>query len=202
MCNRFRMTANQAELAARYGITLPYPEDLTIPPPELFPDRIGWIVREDGDERLLDTAGWGFPTVVRGAGGKPVEKRVTNVRNLSSPFWRTALGTPARRCLVPVTDFCEWEGEKGAKQARWFSVPSRPIFSFAGVWRPVGEGKAFAFLTCGYDGDPAAHIVGRVHAQACPVILHPEDEQRWLNGDPDAVGELACAFPSQLMAVA
>lgn len=31
MCNRYRMTAKQAELAARYGIVSPYPEDLIIP---------------------------------------------------------------------------------------------------------------------------------------------------------------------------
>jgi len=24
----------------------------------------------------------------------------------------------------------------------------RPIFAFAGVWRPLGESAAFAFLTC------------------------------------------------------
>lgn len=27
------------ELASRYGIVAPYAEDLTIPPPELFPDK-------------------------------------------------------------------------------------------------------------------------------------------------------------------
>lgn len=45
MCNRFRMTAKQAELAAGYGITVPYPEDVTLPPPELFPKRPAWVVR-------------------------------------------------------------------------------------------------------------------------------------------------------------
>ncbi len=40
MCNRYRMTAKQAELAKRFGIEAPYPEDVTIPPPELF--RSGW----------------------------------------------------------------------------------------------------------------------------------------------------------------
>jgi hypothetical protein len=34
---------------------------------------------------------------------KPVETLVTNVRNLESPFWRTALARPLQRSLVPVT---------------------------------------------------------------------------------------------------
>lgn len=90
------------------------------------------------------------------------------------------------------------------KTKHWFSVPSRPIFAFAGVWRPTDNGPAFAFLTCGYGEEPgceAAHIVGAIHPKAIPVILHDEDHDRWL-GAPieDALG-LACAFPSQLMAV-
>lgn len=208
MCNRYRMSAKQQELAIRYGIEAPYPEDVTVPPPELFPDRIGWIVRPaaagEGGSRVLDTAAWGFPMQVRGASGKPVDKRITNVRNLASPFWRSALVNPERRCLVPVSDFCEWSGEKGAKVAHWFALPSRPIFSFAGVWRPVGNAgaKAYAFLTCGYEGDPAAHIVGRVHPKACPVILHEEDEARWLAAPLEDVLDLVGPYPSQLITVA
>ena len=96
---------------------------------------------------------------------------------------------------MPVTDFCEWEGEKGSKIARWFSVPSRPIFAFAGVWRPTDDGAAFAFLTC--EPNP---LVAPIHPKAMPVVLHEDDEARWLAGN-DAT-ELAQPYPSQLMAVA
>jgi putative SOS response-associated peptidase YedK len=198
MCNRYRMSAKQVEVAIRFGIdpALIMPEPERLPPPELFPKRAGWVVRKQEGARVLDVMTWGFPP--------PPQSRapVTNVRNLSSPFWRSALKNPERRCLVPVTDFCEWEGEKGSKLERWFSLPSRPIFAFAGIWRPTEAGKTFAFLTCGYDGDPAAHIVGKVHPKACPVILHEEDEERWLNGEVDDVCSLAVPFPSQLMAIA
>jgi putative SOS response-associated peptidase YedK len=69
-----------------------------------------------------------------------------------------------------VSDFCEWEGEKGSKLARWFSLSASPLFAFAGVWRPTEDGKAFAFLTC--EPNP---LVEPIHAKAMPVILHPED---------------------------
>lgn len=66
-----------------------------------------------------------------------LERSVTNVRYLTSPFWRSALGDPERRCLVPFTGFSEHgPGPKGAKPLFWFDVPSRPIVSFAGIWRP------------------------------------------------------------------
>lgn len=192
MCNRYRMTAKEAELARAFGIEPPWPEDITLPPPELFPKRPAWVVRHDEDgDRRLDVMTWGFPP--------PAAARapVTNARNLSSPFWRSALANPARRCLVPVTDFCEWEGEKGAKVARWFSVPSRPIFAFAGLWRPIEGGRAFAFLTC----EPNA-IVAPIHPKAMPVILQEGDYEGWLSGDFDQACGLAAPFPSQLMAMA
>lgn len=191
MCNRYRMTAKQTEVARAFGIEPPYPEDVTIPPPELFPKRPAYVVRQEDGARRLDVMTWGFPPPA--AGRAPV----TNVRNLASPFWRTALARPDRRCLVPVSKFCEWEGEKGAKVARWFSVPSRPLFAFAGLWRPVEEGSAFAFLTC-----EANALVGAVHPKAMPVILDEQDYAGWLDGSLDQVCRLASPFPSQLMAVA
>lgn len=185
------MSAGRAELAARYGIDV-FMEPDPLPPPELFPKRTAWIVRGEHGRRILDTAVWGFPP--------PVAARapVTNVRNYLSPFWRTAMANPERRCLVPFTDFCEWEGEKGGKVARWFSVPSRPIVSFAGVWRPLGDGgRACAFLTT--EPNP---LVAPVHPKAMPVLLHEEDEGRWLSCPFDEAVTLAQPFPSQLMAVA
>ena len=62
MCNRFRMTAKQAELAARYGVSPPYLPDESYPSPELFPKRVAWIVRKrfvHGQERTFDALSWG-----------------------------------------------------------------------------------------------------------------------------------------------
>jgi putative SOS response-associated peptidase YedK len=197
MCNRYRMTAKQAEIAARFGVSSPYPEDVTYPPPELFPKRLAWVVRQDGAQRALDVMHWGVQLKMKGAKGQPITKQVTNVRNLSSSFWKSTIGNTDFRCLVPVTDFCEWEGETGSKLERWFSLPSAPIFAFAGVWRPSDQGKAYAFLTC--EPNP---LVAPIHPKAMPVILHPEDYERWLTDPYASACELAQPFPSQLMAVA
>lgn len=198
MCNRYRMSAKQAELARSYGIKPPYPEDVTLPPPELFPKRPAWVVREEAGGRRIDVMRWGFRHFVTGASGKRIEKQVTNVRNYTSPFWRSALASPERRCLVPVTSFSEYgPGPVGAKPLYWFSMPSRPLFSFAGVWRPGPEGPLFAFLTC----EPNA-MVAPIHPKAMPVILHLEDEETWLSADMSSALALAAPFPTQLMAVA
>lgn len=198
------MTAKQAELAARYGIVSLYSEDLTVPPPELFPDKPAYVVREIGGARILDTMFWGFPHKVAGkridkATGKPVllDKKVTNVRNYASPFWRNALQNPERRCLVPFTAFSEYGQLRtagGKLPLYWFDVPSRPIVSFAGIWRLVEGGAVFAFLTT----EPNS-LVGPIHPKAMPVLLHDEDEERWLSAPIEKAMELVAPYPAQLM---
>jgi putative SOS response-associated peptidase YedK len=191
MCNRYQTTTDQAGLVQAYGIDAPYAGLGALPSSELFPKRLAWVVRKVDGKRRLDVMAWGFPP----PGDAPTP--VTNVRNLSSPFWRKALSTPAQRCLVPVTAFCEWEGQAGAKVARWFRVPSRPLFCFAGIWRQTEGGQGvYAFLTC----EPNA-LVAKVHPKAMPVILHPEDEEKWLTGTMTEILPLAAPYPSQLMAI-
>lgn len=195
MCNRYRMTAKQAELAARYGVEPPYPPDETFPPPELFPDRQAAVVRQENGARRLATMSWGFPLLTRGK-TRMIEKRVTNVRNLDSPFWRSALASPEQRCLVPFTSFSEYGQTRqpdGKLPLHWFDIPSRPISSFAGIWRVQGDGAVFAFLTC----EPNS-LVAPIHPKAMPLILHEEDESRWLDGELD---DLVAPFPAQLMRV-
>lgn len=191
MCNRYRMSEKERAIAEHFGVVVP--PDLSWPQPELFPKREGLVVRRGSDGALmLDRMTWGFPP--------PPKSRapVTNVRNLSSPFWRSALNRPDRRCLVPVTEFCEWEGEAGAKRERWFSVAAAPIFAFAGVWRPLDEERrAYAFLTC--EPNP---LVAPIHSKAMPVMLQPDDYERWLDGEVESACSLAQPFPSQLMRVA
>jgi putative SOS response-associated peptidase YedK len=191
MCNRYRMSEKEREVAAHFDVFVP--PDLSWPQPELFPRREGLVVRRgSAGSLMLDRMTWGFPPPADG------RNAVTNVRNLQSPFWRSALARPDRRCLVPVTEFCEWEGEAGRKRERWFSLPASPLFAFAGVWRPTDEGRrAFAFLTC--EPNP---LVAPIHPKAMPVLLHPEDYSRWLDAETADACSLAQPFPSQLMKVA
>jgi putative SOS response-associated peptidase YedK len=154
------------------------------------------VIREEAGARVLDAMNWGFPF-----NGKPV----TTLSDYTSPFWKLALTNPGRRCLVPVTEFQEWPAEPlretGKEKAFWFKVPSQPIFALAGIWWPSADVPVFSLLTTGYDGAPSTHVVGAIHPKACPVILHPEDYDRWLHTDLDDALTLAAAYPSQLMRV-
>ena len=153
--------------------------------PAIFKD--GWapIVRAmDDGSRELARARWGLPS--------PEEKRtgnydsgVSNLRNLW--VWKTYLIPLERRCVVPVTSFCEPDQVSGSKTNHWFALSDeRPLFFFAGAWLPqwrsvrkVKEGETtndlFAFLTTRANDE-----VGKVHDKAMPVILRtPEEVERW-----------------------
>lgn len=166
---------------------------------ELWPKRAGHVVRRDGGELIVDVMQWGVPRIMKGKSGKPIETRVTNVRNLTSPFWKSMLANPDRRCLVPFTEFAEPKPGKDPVTGRpaeyWFSRIDHAAGAIAGIWRPSEHGNVYAFLTC----EPNA-LVGAVHPKAMPVILHDEDYTRWLDAGYAEACALAEPFPSQLMA--
>ena len=176
MCNLYSMTATVDEMRRIFG---PFEGDTANLPPydEIFPGYSAPVLRRKEDGGLkLDMMKWGFPGP-QAAGGRPV----TNVRNLESGFWRNALTDPRRRCIVPVTSFCEWTGEVGRKTKVWFGLTEEqhPLFAFAGIWRPGEGGPFMAFLTC-----EANSIVGAVHPKAMPVMLRPGDDVgRWLDSE-------------------
>ena len=62
-------------------------------------------------------------------------------------MWRYSF--TERRCLVPVTEFAEAEGEKGSKTRAWFRKPNQEVFACAGIWRDTLEwGPAYSmFMT-------------------------------------------------------
>lgn len=191
MCNHFRNHPERLTTWREYiGADQPAPEFAE----DVWPKRQALIVRQEAGAKILDAMAWGVPLEVPGKRpGTTLKKHVTNVRNLASPFWRTMLVRPEQRCLVPFTAFAEPKPNAGRDEV-WFAVTNASSAAFAGIWRPSEAGNVFAFLTC--EPNP---LVAPIHPKAMPVILHPEDYDRWLGGD--AVTDLAVPFPSQLMVI-
>lgn len=191
MCNHYRNLEKQMrEWEAIDRAT--FADLKETPESDLWPRRAGYIVRQENGQRIVDAMSWGVPLKMKGKQpGSTVTKHITNVRNLTSPFWRSTLAAPAQRCLVPFTEFAE---PKHGRDEYWFSIPSRPVSAFAGIWRESEVGRVYAFLTC----EPNA-LVAPLHPKAMPVILEENSYEAWLEGE-DAQS-LALPFPSQLMKV-
>lgn len=181
MCNLYRLTSNVEAMRRLFAVDPSSAPNLPVFE-EIYPDRDALvIITALTGERRITMMRWGFPPPV--AGTRPV----TNVRNLASPFWRTALSRPDRRCLVPVTK---------RKRKVWFDLPRQEVFAFAGVWRPAGEVDRFALLTTAPNV-----LVGAVHPKAMPMILAPDEYAAWLTGDFAAVCAMSDAYPDDEMRI-
>jgi putative SOS response-associated peptidase YedK len=187
ICNLYRLDRSPAEIAKLFNAADHWQHDLARH--YVAPGHEGATVIDRDGARITGLMTWGMPNAGH---------LVTNVRNLESPFWSGMLDAPHHRCLVPVTGFEEWSARPdpatGKKTAHWFSIPSRPVFAFAGIWRKVDGQPHFAFLTTAPN-----ELVGVIHPRAMPVILEESEYDRWLTASRDEVVPLVAAYPSQLM---
>jgi len=158
---------------------------------DVWPKYDALIVRQEAGQRIGETMKWGVPLTVPGKrAGETMTKRITNVRNLASPFWKSMLANPDQRCLVPFTSFAEPK-PNGGRDECWFTVTSTTVSAFAGIWRPSSEGNVFAFLTC--EPNP---LVGQAHPKAMPGHTASRRYGRWLSADVADALLLATPFPS------
>jgi putative SOS response-associated peptidase YedK len=111
MCNLYSETKGQAAIRKLFRVQ--HDRTGNLPPfPGIFPDQMAPIVRSAEGGRELVLARWGMPGP-SAYGGVPV----ANIRNVSSPHWRSWLGSK-NRCIVPVTAFCEYADARYPRGSR------------------------------------------------------------------------------------
>jgi putative SOS response-associated peptidase YedK len=181
-----------AEVADHYGIKNPMANNAG---GEVYPGGIGMVVREEDGQRVLQTMTWGFPLRLKGMSPSAKPKPVNNIADLQKPMWKGLAAKPRWRCLIPLTGFAEAEGTKGAKTRTWFNVKDQPIFSWAGLWRISDEwGPVYSGVMTDCN-----EAIRPVHDRM-PVLLLPEEYDRWLNGCFDeAVAFQERCFPDALI---
>jgi putative SOS response-associated peptidase YedK len=209
MCNLYSMTTTHQAMRVLFRVQS---EMNQLRLPGIFPDRSAPIIRRRADgERELVMARWGMPTPPAFV-KSPIDRGVTNMRNMSSPHWRPWL-TPPFRCLVPATSFCEpsdLPNETGKKVWTWFALSDeRPLFAMAGIWcdwtgtrgtpknPEQGNHQLYGFLTTAPNG-----VVKPVHSKAMPVILTTPDKcDAWLTAEPHEALKLQRPLPDELLKI-
>jgi putative SOS response-associated peptidase YedK len=198
MCNRARYDGEPETLREKFGAgwATIRPTDNRFNWKELTPRSRAYVVRDEDGFRGLDIMSW---DVLGGQAAWPM----TNVRNLHLPQWRKLAANRENRCLIPLTEFCEWtphafdleDGKKPVKGEMWFAVPEQPIFAVAGFWQHLADDKrGFTMVTC--DPNP---LVAATHPKAMITILRPEHHDRWLKGSYEDVVALQQPYPAELM---
>lgn len=198
MCNRARMSNEPETLwGSAAKLFSERPRDNRFDPRELRPKSRNYVVREQEGERAWDVMSW---DVLGGKAAWPM----TNVRQLGLPQWRRLADKPENRCLVPLTEFCEWtpeafdlqDGKKPLKGQMWFEVTDQPLFAVAGFWQQTAVGGGFAMVTC----DPN-ELVEPIHPKAMVTVLEEQDWETWLRGDYDEIVQLQRPYPASRMSV-
>src|SRR4051812_10874023 len=158
-------------------------------PPSNFPPRYNVaptqpipIIRGDprDGERELVMARWGLVPFFCKALPKQlmINARAETVHKL--PAFREAFAR--RRALIPATGFFEWQQRADGKQPYRFRREDLDPFAFAGLWEFCKIGDQETLSAAIIVGEPNPLVEG-VHDRM-PVILDPEDYDRWL--DPAA----------------
>ncbi len=181
MCNLYANRKTAVEIAQLFGAQMPLPMNAGA---DVLPGQPGLVVREDAGERIVQQMTWGFPLPQTSKRtGQPIKpKPVNNIANLASSMWRGIAGKPHNRCLIPLTAFAEAVGEPGQKRRAWMSVRGHEVIAWAGMWRPSAEwGDVYSGLMT-----DANETVRQVHHRM-PVLLLPEDHDRWLHGSIEDV---------------
>jgi putative SOS response-associated peptidase YedK len=93
-------------------------------------------------------------------------------------MWERTVVDRQYRCLIPLTHFANPDGVKGEKTRTWFSLHRQPLMAWAGFCRNTPEfGPVFAGMT----GEATETV--RPLNDRMPVLLKPEEYERWLHGD-------------------
>ncbi|AVO36580.1 SOS response-associated peptidase [Pukyongiella litopenaei] len=211
MCNLYSSTTASEAMRQMFAVR-PELDQLgnAEPLPAIWPKYPGHVVRltEDG-ERELTTLSWGFRTTNKSKKtGKILQPAAwNNARDdkvASSGLWKHSF--QHRRCLIPATSFCEAKGRSPATYF-WFALKgdeARPPFAFAGMWQlsrfeaPDGpdECATYTMITT-----TANDLVRPIHPTRMPVILRPDDYDRWLDGSPGDALDLLRPYPADEMRI-
>lgn len=189
MCNRYQLRDSHAEIAQlALGLR---PERLNYAG-EVYPGYSGLVFAGEPLQARVMT--WGFPLALTGKQGQKLKPRpINNAREdkLNSFMWRESFAK--RRCLIPATAWAEAEGEKGKMTCTWHALPGDEPFMLGGIWRPTDEwGDAYSMVMV--DGCPQ---MAEVHDRM-PVILAPNEWQRWTDGTSAEAFALCRTWPHEL----
>ncbi|KKZ87166.1 SOS response-associated peptidase [Rhizobium phaseoli] len=181
MCRRVYISQSFDELAESFSFAeRDKVDDLgdRLPRYNGAPAEVYHIIIQDGSSPAFAIARWGFmPTWMDPRRQAPAIVRVDTIA--THHMFREAYRS--RRCLVPVSGFIDWSE---SNQPHAVALKDRSTFALAGIWEvwrhPVGiDIRTFAIATCAPNG-----MISTIHNRM-PVVLRPEDYERWLSADPD-----------------
>jgi putative SOS response-associated peptidase YedK len=88
-----------------------------------------------------------------------------------------------RRCLIPANGFYEWRKDENKTPFR-ITVNEDELFAMAGLWESWKDGEGKKVHTFSIITTTPNSLMESIHDRM-PVILQPEDEERWLTEEDE-----------------
>lgn len=130
-------------------------------------------------------------------GSKMINARAEGIQ--TKPSFKKPLRL--QRCIIPASAFFEWKGQPGAKVKYRVSRKDGELFGFAGLYDTWRDLRGDELTTCSIITTAPNLVVAPIHNRM-PVILLPEDEERWLDPDMTEPGEIVSLlgpYPDSLL---
>ncbi|HET6389154.1 SOS response-associated peptidase [Hyphomicrobium sp.] len=181
MCARYSLTTPPE--AVRAFFDAPSVEDFP-PRYNIAPSQPTLIARNDVHGRPeLQLVRWGL-----------IPSWLKDPRSLTSPLINaraeTAAEKPAfrgamrhRRCLIPVSGFYEWTGDRKARRPHLIRMKDQELFALAGIWEDWLGADGSQIETMAILTTSANEEMSRLHDRM-PVIIEQGDFERWLDCRP------------------
>jgi putative SOS response-associated peptidase YedK len=198
MCGRYALYGPHSRLRERFDIQDDFPE---FPPRfNVAPGSIMPVIRQEPDgRRKVEFAQWGMiPSWATDTANIPHPINAKVETAAIKPMFRHAFRS--NRVLVPADCFYEWKAVAGQKLPFLIRMRDREPFGMGGLLEcregQSGVETTFAILTTN-----ANPLVAEIHDRM-PVIIRPEDYDRWLDPENRDVGNLLALtgpHPERLM---
>lgn len=178
MCGRYTITVTMEELMARYFVNdstiINYSPKYNAAPMQQIP-----AVINTGSSNKLGELRWGLvPSWAKDdkIGSKMINARAESL--LEKPSFKRLVST--RRCIIPSDGFYEWKQQGSSKQPMRIVMRDGAIFSMAGLYDIWMDAEGNRLSTCTIITTTPNDLMAEIHNRM-PVILKPEDEEKWLS---------------------
>ena len=201
MCGRFARYDDEKDLVERFNFSNPsgilFEKRFNIAPTQTVP-----VILLENDNRVIKLMRWGL--VPFWAKDPTIGNRLINAR-AETITEKASFKTPLKknRCLVPASGFYEWKKDERIKTKIpiYFRLKNEQPFAFAGIWDDWKKPEGDRLLTFTIITTMANELMKPIHDRM-PVILHSNDESKWLDPeliDLDSLVTLLIPYPSDLM---
>jgi len=186
MCGRYYRRSDKQRIAEAFKLGR-LPDGFVLPPDfNVAPSTSQPLIRANREtgERELEMMRWGLvPYFAKSPaefkGFSTINAKAETVA--TNPTWRTPFRK--RRCLVPADGFYEWKRITAKeKQPYAFGMATEQPFAFAGLWDAWKEPDGGWLISYAIITTDANELMEPVHTRM-PVILKPDDYDRWLSRD-------------------